>query len=254
MISSSRRTTLLCLLLGAVTLAVYWPVRHHEFVNYDDPAYVTFNPTVQLGLTWSGVASACGQLHGEATYWHPLTWLSHMLDCQLFGLRPAGHHITSLILHTLNTVLLFVVLRRMTGCRGPSAMVAALFALHPLQVDSVAWVAERKNLLSACFGLLCLWAYARFAEARSLKSKVQSPKSKVRSPESEVQGLKTRAQGHAPSLTVSAFSLQPSALTFYLFSLFFFALGLMSKPALVPLPSILLLLDYWPLGRLELKT
>jgi hypothetical protein len=150
-------------LLAASTTAVFWQVSGHGFINFDDPAYVTYNPIVREGLTWAGVKWAFTQLHGEATYWHPVTWLSHMLDCQLFGLNPAGHHLTSLFLHTVNTVLLFAVLRRMTGRRGPSAMVAALFALHPLQVDSVAWVAERKNVLSAFFFLLTLWAYARYA-------------------------------------------------------------------------------------------
>ena len=140
-----RRDWQIMALLAAATIAVFWQVSRHEFVNFDDPAYVTFNPMVQQGLTWPGVSWAFGELHGEATYWHPVTWLSHMLDCQLFGLKPAGHHLSSLFVHTLNTMLLFVVLRRMTGRRGPSAMVAALFALHPLQVDSVAWVAERKN-------------------------------------------------------------------------------------------------------------
>jgi hypothetical protein len=168
-----RRDWQIMALLAAATLAVFWPVCRHEFVNYDDPAYVTFNPMVQQGLTWRGAAWAFGQLHGEATYWHPVTWLSHMLDCELFGLKPAGHHLTSLLLHALNTLLLFALARRMTGRRGPSAMVAALFALHPLQVDSVAWVAERKNVLSAFFFLLSLWAYVRYAE-------VQGPKSEAR--------------------------------------------------------------------------
>jgi protein O-mannosyl-transferase len=236
-----RRDWQIMALLAAATLAVFWQVSRHEFVNYDDPAYVTFNPTVQQGLTWQGVAWAFGELHGEATYWHPLTWLSHMLDCQLFGLRPAGHHLSSLCLHTLNTILLFVLLRGLTGCRGPSAMVAALFALHPLQVDSVAWVAERKNLLSTCFGLFCLWAYARYVEIRGLKSKVQSLKSKVRREEPEAASAHaTRNTQHAPF--------------FYLLSLLLFALGLMSKPSLVPLPFVLLLLDYWPLRRVQLKT
>ena len=117
-----RRDWQIMALLAAATVAVFWQVSRHEFVNFDDPAYVTHNPMVQQGLTWPGVAWAFGELHGEATYWHPVTWLSHMLDCQLFGLRPAGHHLSSLFLHTLNTLLLFVLLRRMTGRRGPSAM------------------------------------------------------------------------------------------------------------------------------------
>jgi tetratricopeptide (TPR) repeat protein len=158
-----RRDWLNLVLLATATLAVFWRVSRHEFVNYDDYAYVTLNPTVQQGLTWAGIAWAFGQLHGEATYWHPVTWLSHMLDCQWFGLNPAGHHLGNLFFHTLNTLLLFVLLRRTTGQRGASAVVAALFALHPLQVDSVAWVAERKNVLSTLFGLLALLAYVRYA-------------------------------------------------------------------------------------------
>ena len=237
-----RRDWLIMALLAAATVAVFWQVSRHEFVNFDDPAYVTHNPMVQQGLTWPGVAWAFGELHGEATYWHPVTWLSHMLDCQLFGLRPAGHHLSSLFLHTLNTLLLFVLLRRMTGRRGPSAMVAALFALHPLQVDSVAWIAERKNLLSTLFFMLTLWAYARYAEVQSLKSKVQSPKpaasSSRHAPHNTQQG--PRSTLHAPR--------------FYVLSLSFFALGLMSKPMLVTLPFVMLLLDYWPLHRFELKT
>ena len=215
-----RRNWLIMTLLAAATIAVFWHVARHEFINYDDPAYVTHNPTVQAGLTWPGVKWAFGELHGEATYWHPITWLSHMLDCQLYGLRPAGHHLTNLALHVLNTLLLFALLVRMTGQQGPSAVVAALFALHPLQVDTVAWIAERKNLLSTFFGLLCLWAYVRYGE-------------------------RTReTTDHAPRSTLHA-------LRFYVLSLLFFALGLMSKPMLVPLPLLMLLLDCWPLGRVS---
>ena len=204
-------------LLAAATVAVFWQVGRSDFVNYDDPAYVTYNPVVQQGLTWPGVKWAFGELHREAPTWHPITWLSHMLDCQLFGLRPAGHHLSSLLLHALNTVLLFAWLRRMTGRRGDSAMVAALFALHPLQVDSVAWIAERKNVLSTLFCLLTLLMYSKYVEQPT----AQAPRSPLRAPLS------------------------------YALSLFFFACGLMSKPMLVPLPAIMLLLDYWPLGRMQ---
>jgi protein O-mannosyl-transferase len=239
-----RRDWQIMALLAAATVAVFWQVSWQEFVNFDDPVYVTYNPVVREGLTWPGVVWAFANLHGEATYWHPLTWLSHMLDCQLFGLKPAGHHLTSLFLHTLNALLLFVVLRRMTGRRGASAMVAALFALHPLQVDSVAWISERKNLLSTCFGLLCLWAYVRYAQLQSLESKVQSLKSEVGSHVLQTTDHTTRFTLHAPRSTLHAS-------IFYLLSLFCFALGLMSKPALVPLPFVLLLMDYWPLKRMQ---
>jgi tetratricopeptide (TPR) repeat protein len=227
-----RRDWKIMALLAAATIAVFWQVSLHEFVNFDDPAYVTYNPMVQQGLTWSGVSWAFGNLHGDATYWHPMTWLSHMLDCQLFGLKPAGHHLSSVLLHALNVLLLFVVLRRMTGRRGPSAMVAALFALHPLQVDSVAWIAERKNVLSAFFFLLTLWAYDRYVKCGMQKSQAEHPTSNV--------------TDHA-----SRFTFHVSF--FYLLALTFFACGLMSKPTLVPLPFLLLLLDFWPLQRFQLS-
>ena len=183
----------------------------------------------------AALAWAFGELHGEATYWHPVTWLSHMLDCQLFGLKPAGHHLTSLFLHTLNTLLLFVLLRRMTGRRGPSAMVAALFALHPLQVDSVAWIAERKNVLSAFFGLLSLWAYARYAERRNAKCRRQNAET------SDHATRNLHAQrDNAPYSSIFFPSLLRARL--------------MSKPMLVTLPFVMLLLDYWPLRRFELNT
>jgi protein O-mannosyl-transferase len=151
------------LLLAAVTLGAYWPVVGHDFINYDDPLYVTDNPHVQAGLTTEGMAWAFGRVTGEGTYWHPLTWLSHMLDCQLFGLKAGRHHLTNLLFHTANVLLLFLALRRMTGAVWRSGLVAALFALHPLQVDTVAWVAERKNVLSTCFWMLTLLAYSAYA-------------------------------------------------------------------------------------------
>jgi len=163
-----RRDWPILLLLATVTVAVFARVLGHEFVNYDDHAYVTLNPIVQQGLTWHGVKWAFTEIHGEVTYWHPLTWLSHMLDCQLFGLRPAGHHFGNVLFHTANVLLLFVLLRRMTGRRIESALVAALFALHPFQVDSVAWVAERKNVLSGFFWMLTLLAYVRYAARPSV--------------------------------------------------------------------------------------
>src|ERR1022692_3916800 len=152
-----RRTWVLGLLLAAATLALYYPVHHHPFVNYDDSIYVTENPHVQSGLDWDTVKWAFTTY--DAGNWHPLTWLSHTLDCQLFELNPAGHHDINLLLHVLNVLLLFWVLQQATGFAGRSFMVAALFALHPINVQTVAWVAERKNLLSMLFFLLALGAY-----------------------------------------------------------------------------------------------
>src|SRR5262249_40429227 len=150
--------------LALVTLALFWPVAGHEFVNYDDNLYVTDNAQVEEGLTGKGVIWAFTTL--DACNWHPLTWLSHMLDVTLFGQRAGGHHLTNVVFHVANVVLLFLLLQRMTGARAPAAFVAALFAWHPLHVESVAWVAERKDVLSTFFLLLSIAAYARYAAAR----------------------------------------------------------------------------------------
>ena len=200
-----------CLLLILVTLACYSPVLRCGFINYDDPAFFTENIHVQAGLTWNSLAWAFRL--GEGDYWHPLTWLSYMVDVELFGKGPVGPHFTNLLLHGLNTALLFILLIRMTGARWRSAMVAGLFALHPLRVESVAWVTERKDVLSAFFGLLSLIFYARYAR---LKTNDRQP-----------------ATGN------------------YLMSLFLFACGLMSKAMLVTWPFVMLLLDYWPLNRMS---
>jgi protein O-mannosyl-transferase len=149
------------LALIALTTTAYWEIRDHGFVSYDDDVYVVSNAHVQRGLNWGNVAWAFTTT--SAANWHPLTWLSHMLDVQMFGLSPAGHHLTSLLVHVTNVVLLFLVLQVMTGALWPSALVAALFAIHPINVESVAWVAERKNLLSTSFWLLTMWAYIRYA-------------------------------------------------------------------------------------------
>jgi tetratricopeptide (TPR) repeat protein len=151
-----------CLLLGAVILAVFWQVQHYQFVNYDDDVYVTENPQVRMGLGGESVVWAFTAVH--AGYWIPLTWLSYMLDCEVYGLHPGGFHLTNVLLHLLNALLLYLVFRRMTGARWRSAFVAALFALHPLQVESVAWVTERKDVLSTLFWMLTLLAYLRYAE------------------------------------------------------------------------------------------
>ncbi len=157
----------ICVALVATVLAVFGQVIHFDFINVDDNLYVYQNPHVASGLTWNGFLWAFTQAH--AANWHPLTWLSHMLDCQVHGLNPGGHHLTNVILHAANAVLLFLVLRRMTGDLWPCTVVATLFAIHPLRVESVAWVAERKDVLSGFFFMLTLWCYARYAEAPSWK-------------------------------------------------------------------------------------
>jgi len=194
---------LVCALLILSVLAVYWPVTNYEFVKYDDDTYVTNNRYVNTGLSWQNIHWAFAK--GYAGDWHPVTYLSHMLDFQLFGANAGAHHLTNVLFHIANTLLLFGILKRMTGALWASAFVAAIFALHPLHVESVAWVAERKDVLSTLFWLLTMWAYVRYCE---------NPKA-----------------------------------TRYLLTLLFFVLGLMAKPMLVTLPFVLLLLDYWPLGR-----
>src|SRR5687767_12387257 len=157
-----RLARILALLLAVGTLLVYWPARQFEFTNYDDEDYVYGNPTVMKGLTSEGVRWALTT--GFMANWHPLTWLSHMLDCEMFGVNPGAHHMTNVLLHMAATVALFFALLRMTRAAGRSAIVAALFALHPLHVESVAWVAERKDVLSGLFWMLTMWAYAWYAE------------------------------------------------------------------------------------------
>jgi tetratricopeptide (TPR) repeat protein len=159
--SPRQRNLLLCLVLTIAVLAVYNPVTHNRFIRYDDDEYITSNPEVRAGLTWNTVKWAFTTY--EQANWHPLTWLSHALDCQLFGLNPAGPHYVNVLLHASNVVLLFLLLQSATGCRWRSLMVAALFALHPINVESVAWAAERKNVLSMLFFLLALYAYGWYA-------------------------------------------------------------------------------------------
>jgi tetratricopeptide (TPR) repeat protein len=212
-LSPGANLAAVCLLLFVLVAAAFLPATRNGFVNFDDPEYVTANPHVQSAWALESVRWAFGS--AEAGNWHPVTWLSHMLDWHLFGPNAWGHHLTSILLHAANSVLLFVVLRTMTGATGRAWLVAALFGLHPLRVESVAWVAERKDLLSALFFLFALWAYARRAE---LKPEHSTAKTRERS--------------------------------CYLLALAFFALGLMCKPMLVTLPFVLLLLDYWPLDRL----
>jgi protein O-mannosyl-transferase len=212
------RFVALLLLLG--TLVVYLPAANHGFTLYDDNDYVTENPAVQNGLTWSGIKWAFTTWH--ASNWHPLTWLSHMADCQVAGLSPAWPHCENVLLHAANAVLLFALLLRLTGLIWPGAFVAALFAWHPLHVESVAWVAERKDVLSTFFALLTLLAYTQAVAS---------------------DGWRVPRKINFPSLAI-----RPSS-RFYWLALLFFALGLMAKPMLVTLPFVMLLLDYWPLNR-----
>jgi tetratricopeptide (TPR) repeat protein len=235
----TRRTLLICVALSAVSLAVFWPVTGCDFTNYDDPAYVTVNLHVMNGFNWKNVAWAFQP--GFAGNWHPLTWLSHMLDVQLFGLNPGWYHLVSLLFHLANTVLLFLLFQRLTGAAWRSAAVAALFALHPLHVESVAWISERKDVLSAFFFMLTLMAYVKYAEGVGRGQKA----------EGRSQELGTGGQESASGNTQPATRNTQRASIFYLLSLCCFALGLMSKPMLVTLPFVLLLLDYWPLGRLQ---
>jgi tetratricopeptide (TPR) repeat protein len=224
-----------CIFLAAIIWVVFGQTLGHEFVNYDDDFYVYENPAVTRGLTLQGIIWAFTHVH--CSNWHPLTWVSHMLDCQFYGLSPGGHHLTNILLHTATAILLFLILRQMTGALWRSAFVAAVFAIHPLRVESVAWVAERKDVLSGLFFMLTIGAYARYAQRRSRV---------------ELSSLRSAASGSREPRTQAVSSLDPrlSALD-YCLVLLFFALGLMCKPMLVTLPLVLLLLDYWPLNRLR---
>lgn len=198
-----RSTLLICVALLIVISVVYYRVGNHEFLNYDDNVYVTGNPLVTGGLNGENIIRAFTTI--DASNWHPLTWISHMADVQLFGLNPRGHHLTSVVIHEISTIALLLLLFRLTGSLWQSAFVAALFALHPLHVESVAWVAERKDVLSGLFFFLTLLFYSEYATKRKT--------------------------------------------SLYLLTLFAFILGLMSKPMLVTMPLVMLLMDYWPLCR-----
>lgn len=200
-----RYTIFVCLGLTALMLVIYSQVIKYEFTNFDDNAYVYGNGQVRSGLTLQSLSWSLHSTH--SANWHPLTWLSHMFDAELYGLNAGGHHLTNLLIHIANTLLLFILLRRICDAFWPSAFVAALFALHPLHVESVAWVAERKDLLSTFFGMLALISYTGYVRK------------------------------HSRSL--------------YGLTVLCFILSLMAKPMLVTMPFLLLLLDYWPLGRVK---
>ena len=204
---SMRLDVLICVFLVVATLFVYWQKSTHDFIGYDDDKYVTENMHVKQGLSFENLIWAFQSTH--ASNWHPLTWLSHMLDVELYGMNPGAHHLTSLLFHVLNSLLLFIVFRRMTTNVWQSGIVALLFALHPLHVESVAWVAERKDVVSAFFWLLTIWGYIRFTQHPVMER--------------------------------------------YLVVVGFFSLGLMAKPMVVTLPFVLLLLDYWPLNRIQAR-
>jgi len=208
--SLKNQSFFLGLLLAIATLAVYFPVSHHPFVNYDDLAYIVDNPHIASGLDWATVAWAFTTF--DQFTWHPVTWLSHALDVQFFQLEPGGPHVMNVLLQVANMLLLFWVLRRATGYTGRSAMVAGLFALHPMNVESVAWIAERKNLLSMLFFLLGLGAYRWYVSGSERKPNVGR----------------------------------------YAIVALLFALGLMSKPQIITFPFVLLLWDYWPLRRMAI--
>jgi protein O-mannosyl-transferase len=197
-----------CIFLAVLTWIVFGQTLGHDFVNYDDPKYVYENTKITSGLSISGIGWAFTHIHSEN--WHPLTTISHMLDCQLYGLKAGGHHFTNALLHAIAVILLFLTLQHMTGAFWRSAFVAAVFAIHPLHVESVAWIAERKDVLSGVFFMLTLLAYVNYVRAPSV--------------------------------------------TRYLTVVLVFAFGLMSKPMLVTLPCVLLLLDYWPLKRIRGQT
>src|SRR6266404_5215015 len=198
-------TVAVCVFLSAIIWIVFAQTLRHGFVNFDDDRYVYENSHVVAGLTLDGFKWFL--THSPASLWHPLTTFSHMADCQIFGLKPAGHHFTNVVLHNVAAVLLFLVLRGMTGRVWESAFVAAIFAIHPMRVESVAWIAERKDVLSGVFLMLTLLAYVHYVRLPSIRR--------------------------------------------YLVVVFALACGLMSKPMLVTLPFVLLLLDHWPLERIR---
>ena len=205
---SPLQTIGICFFLALIVVAVFAQTLRYDFVNYDDDRYVYDNPRTAAGLTPANIRWAF--THVQVANWHPLTMISHMLDCQLYGLHAWGHHLTNILLHTVAAILLLLALRALTGSLWPSAFVAAIFSIHPLRVESVAWVAERKDVLSGIFFMLTLLAYARYA----------------------------RDEGHRKRN--------------YLTVIIWFALGLLSKPTVVTLPFVLLLLDYWPLRRMQI--
>jgi hypothetical protein len=212
-------------LLGPGVLIVYWPAMRCDFVNFDEDLYVTANAHVQHGLTWGDIKWAL--LNPVASNWHPLTMMSHMLDCELFGMNPFGHHLINVLLHAVNIVLVYLLLLQLTGAKWRSWFVAVLFACHPLHVESVTWISERKDVLSGSFGLLSLIFYARYARDRVSRESSQPPASAML-----IAGSREKTNDYG-------------------LALLFLTLGLMSKAMLVTWPFVMLLIDYWPLSRVH---
>ena len=223
----AARVVCVCLFLALAVLAVFGQTAGFGFVGYDDRQNVYENPVVQQGLSLKAVGWAF--THAQGGNWIPLTTLSHILDCQLFGLRAGGHHLVNVLFHAATAVLLFLVLRQMTGSLWRSAFVAALFAVHPLRAESVAWVSERKDVLSGLFFMLAIGAYVRWVRQTSRAGDVADG-----------------SFGRDGSHTARQPSRAGAVVVFLLFGL-----GLLAKSMVATLPFVLLLLDYWPLERLR---
>jgi protein O-mannosyl-transferase len=245
----TNRELIVFTVLSVLVLAIYWQTTRFGFINLDDNLYVYENGAVLSGLNWSSVKWAFTAFF--SANWHPLTWLSHMLDAQLFGGNAGGHHAVNIVLHLINSVLAFVVFHKLTGCFWKSAIVAALFAVHPAHVESVAWVSERKDVLSTLFWLLTMGAYLRFVSEERAKER-KGEKEKRRKGDGE-----TNSETPETDENVDEENSVNSPSPFLLFSpsysalLVLFALGLMAKPMLVSLPFVLLLMDFWALERLR---
>lgn len=244
--SELKKDALFCAFIALFTFCVYLQVLRSDFITLDDPEYVTSNPRVRAGLSWENLWWAFS--HSSSAEWHPLTMVSHMADCQFFGMNPKGHHTTNLLLHIINVILLFGLLRSMTKTFWPSALVAVLFAIHPLNVETVAWISERKGLLSAFFGIISLWAFVLYAKSREGQSTGTSvpamglgfgPKSQPETdPHDKASGKAFLNALRSPAYLVSFVALSA---------------GLLCKPMLITWPFVMLLLDFWPLRRLQFQ-
>ena len=263
--SRIRSLILACIALIAIAFAVYLQAGEHQFLDYDDGVYVTENSHVSSGITGENILWAFTSV--DAGNWHPVTWISHMADVQFYGMNPRGHHLTNVGIHALSAAILFLCLFRLTGARWQSLFVAALFALHPLHVESVAWVAERKDVLSGFFGFLALLIYSEYAKNRGTSlAKVFTPHPHPNPPpegEGIIRSLDPLLEGVILTTSLpfqgggqegdGVECRDPMKRILYLLTLVSFTLGLMSKPMLVTLPLVMLMIDYWPLGRYQCK-